>query len=84
MNKPPRKAPPPRFTIVQQRPDRRPLIVAVLAIAWLGSLAGAWWGAERHTAPVQSQVAGSRYSEWGRPLCSTTRPRAGSAEMPAP
>lgn len=51
MNKPPRKAPPPRFTIVQQRPDRRPLIAAVLSIAWLASLAGAWLASERNAAP---------------------------------
>ncbi len=51
MNKPPRKAPPPRFTIVQQRPDRRPLIVSVLVVAWLASLTVAWLGAERRAAP---------------------------------
>lgn len=51
MNKPPRKAPPPRFTIVQQRPDRRPLIVTVLALAWLASVGAAWIGAERRAAP---------------------------------
>ena len=51
MTNTPRRAPPPRFTIVQQRPDRRPLIAVVLAIAWLGSLAGVWFGAERHAAP---------------------------------
>lgn len=51
MNRPPRKAPPPRFTIVQQRPDRRPLIAAVLAVLWIASLVGMWVGAERHAAP---------------------------------
>ena len=51
MNRPPRKAPPPRFTIVQQRPDRRPLITAVLSVLWIASLVGAWIGAERHAAP---------------------------------
>ncbi|MFE0502514.1 DUF6776 family protein [Lysobacter soli] len=56
MNNTPRRAPPPRFTIVQQRPDRRPLIAAVLAIAWLGSLAGVWFSAERHAAPKLPQV----------------------------
>jgi len=51
MNKPMRRPPPPRFTIVQQRPDRRPLIAAVLTVAWLASLLGVWVGAERHAAP---------------------------------
>lgn len=51
MIKPPRKAPPPRFTIVQQRPDRRPLIATVLVLAWMGTLAAAWIGAERRAAP---------------------------------
>lgn len=51
MNKPQRRPPPPRFTIVQQRPDRRPLIIAVLSLAWLASLVGVWVGAERHAAP---------------------------------
>ena len=51
MNKPPRKAPPPRFTIVQQRPDRRPLIAIVLTLGWLASLGAVWIGSERHAAP---------------------------------
>ncbi len=51
MNKPPRKAPPPRYTIVEQRPDRRPLIATVLALVWLASLAGAWAVSERRAAP---------------------------------
>ncbi|RDZ26237.1 DUF6776 family protein [Lysobacter silvisoli] len=45
------KAPPPRFVIVQQRPDRRPLIAAVLAAVWLASLAGAWAWATWRAAP---------------------------------
>ncbi|MDR0183838.1 DUF6776 family protein [Lysobacter arvi] len=57
MNNTPRRAPPPRFTIVQQRPDRRPLIVVVLALAWLGSLAAVWLGAQRHAAPKLPMVA---------------------------
>lgn len=64
MNKQPRKAPPPRFTIVQQRPDRRPLIVVVLSVAWLASLTGAWLGAERHAAPrlpaITAELDGAR------------------------
>lgn len=55
MNKP-RKAPPPRFTIVQQRPDRRPLVATVLAVAWAVSLVGAWLGSERHAAPALPTV----------------------------
>ena len=51
MNKTPRRAPPPRFTIVQQRPDRRPLIAVVLGLAWLASIAGVWIGASRVAAP---------------------------------
>ena len=51
MNKPPRRAPPPRYTIVEQRPDRRPLIATVLVLAWLASLAIAWAASERRAAP---------------------------------
>ncbi|WP_242525301.1 D52 family tumor protein [Lysobacter changpingensis] len=51
MNKTPRRAPPPRFTIVQQRPDRRPLIAVVLGLAWLASIVGVWIGASRVAAP---------------------------------
>ncbi|MFC3550338.1 DUF6776 family protein [Lysobacter cavernae] len=51
MNKPPRKAPPARFTIVQQRPDRRPLVWTALTLAWLLTLAAAWIGSERLAAP---------------------------------
>ena len=51
MNKTPRRAPPPRFTIVQQRPDRRPLIAVVLALAWMASIVGVWIGASRVAAP---------------------------------
>jgi hypothetical protein len=51
MNKTPRRAPQPRFTIVQQRPDRRPLIAVVLGLAWLASIVGVWIGASRVAAP---------------------------------
>ena len=51
MNKPPRKAPPPRYTIVEQRPDRRPLIATVLVLAWLTTLAISWAASERRAAP---------------------------------
>jgi hypothetical protein len=51
------KAPPPRFVIVQQQPDRRPLIAAVVAVIWLASLAGAWAWATWRAAPQLPKVS---------------------------
>lgn len=42
------KPPPPRFVIVQQRPDRRPWVLLACALGWAGSLYGiAKWSGER-------------------------------------
>lgn len=42
------KPPPPRFVIVQQRPDRRPWLWLACVLAWAGSLYGiAQWSGER-------------------------------------
>ena len=42
------KPAPPRFVIVQQRPDRRPWVWIVCVLAWAGSLYGtAQWSSER-------------------------------------
>ncbi|AWV08504.1 DUF6776 family protein [Marilutibacter maris] len=51
MNPPPRKAPPPRYRIIQQGPDRRPLIWTLLALAWLASVGIAWRWSQQLAAP---------------------------------
>ncbi|MCF7223309.1 DUF6776 family protein [Marilutibacter chinensis] len=51
MSPSPRNTPPPRYRIVQQGPDRRPLIWTLLVLAWLGSVAVAWRWSQQLAAP---------------------------------
>nr|WP_244244074.1 DUF6776 family protein [Lysobacter alkalisoli] len=53
----PGKTPPPRYRIVQQGPDRRPLVWTVLVLVWLGSLGVAWVGSRHIAAPQLPEVS---------------------------
>ncbi|WP_064747273.1 DUF6776 family protein [Lysobacter antibioticus] len=51
------KAPPPRFVIVQQQPDKRPYIWAAVGVAWAASLVGAWLWSQSRAAPMLPEVS---------------------------
>src|SRR5690606_14477783 len=51
------KAPPPRFVIVQQQPDKRPYIWAAVGVAWAASLLAAWFWSQSRAAPRLPQLS---------------------------
>jgi hypothetical protein len=51
-----RPAPPPRYTIVRERSDRRPLVATLLVLVWVDSLTFTWF-VLRRTAPGLSELA---------------------------
>ena len=50
------RSPFPRYQIVEQRPSRRGLWLAVAGLAWAGTLAGVWFTASHTAAPRLGQV----------------------------